>query len=109
MEFIEDHQPYAGQLGIVLQHAGEDPLGHHLQPGIRPDAGFGPHPVADRLARLLAQQLGKTLRHVARRQPAWLQQNDFAVDRPLGQDLQRQPRRFPRAGGCIKQNLGSVL
>ncbi len=109
MELIEDHQPHAGQLGIVLQHPGQDPLGDHLQPGIRPHAGFGAHPVTHRLPRLFTQQICQPLRDITGGDPARFEQNNFAVNSPLRQDLQRQPRRFPRTGGRSKQNLGGVL
>ena len=109
MELIEDHQPCAVKLGILLQHPGEDPLGDHLQPGAGPHAGLGAHPVADRLAGLFPQQLRQALRHVAGREPARFEQDDFAVDRPLRQDLQRQPGRFARTGWRVQQHLGGML
>ena len=87
VEFIQDHQPDAGQLRIVLQHAGEDPFGHHLKPRGRPHAGFGAHAVPHRLPRFFVQQFCQALRHVACGQPARLQQDNFPADVPVFQDL----------------------
>ncbi len=55
VELIEDHQSNVGQLGIALDHAGQDPLGDHLQARRCADAGLTAHPVAHRLTGLLAQ------------------------------------------------------
>ncbi|GAB7463589.1 hypothetical protein OUHCRE15_39210 [Enterobacter hormaechei subsp. xiangfangensis] len=105
MKFIKDHQPDAGQLRIVLQHTGENTFGDHLQPRGRSNAGFGAHPVPYRLARFFIQQFRQALRHIARGQPAWLQQDNFPADAPLAQNLQGQPGGFTRSGGRAEQNL----
>ena len=97
VEFIKDHQPHAGQFGIVLDHARQDPFGHHFEPGIRPDAGFRTHPIADRFAWFFIQQFSQPLRNVARRQATRLQQQNAPVDTAIVQNLQRQPGRFTRA------------
>ena len=105
MELIQDHQPDAGQLRIVLQHAGKNAFGDHFEARARPHAGLGTHPVTYRFARLFVQQLRQTLRHVARGQPARLQQDNFPADVSVFQDLQRQPGGLTRARRGIQQNL----
>ena len=109
VKFIKDHQPDAGQLRIVLQHTGENTLGDHLQPRGRSNAGFGAHPVPYRLARFFIQQFRQALRHIARRQPARLQQDNFPADAPLAQNLQGQPGGFTRSGGRAEQNLSRMF
>ena len=105
MKFIQDHQPDAGQLRIVLQHAGENALGDHLKARCRTHAGLGAHPVPYRFARFFIQQFREALRYVARGQPARLQQDNFPADVPLFQNLQRQPGGLTRPRRGIQQNL----
>ncbi len=105
VEFVEDHQRHAAQLGIALQHARQDAFRHHFQSGGRPDAVLAAHAKADGGAGLLAELLRQALRHVARRQPTRLQHNNAARQIGLSQQLQRQPGRFARAGRGRQQNL----
>ena len=83
MKFIEDHQRHAFQHRVVLKHAREYPFGHHLQPGLWPDAAFATHPESHRATRLLAELLRQPLRHITRRQPTWLQHDDPSWQRRL--------------------------
>ncbi|MNT30398.1 hypothetical protein D3C72_1661900 [compost metagenome] len=87
MKFIKDHQPHTVQLGIVLQHPGQDPFRHHFQPRRRTDAGFRAHTITHGFAGLFTEQFGQALRHIARRQPARFQQNDFPGNIALFEDL----------------------
>ena len=87
MEFIQDHQPHAGQFRIVLQHAGENALGNHFKARGRANAGFGTHPITYRFARFFVQQFRQSLRHVACGEPARLQQDDFSGNLPFFEDL----------------------
>ncbi|MNZ51000.1 hypothetical protein D3C78_688010 [compost metagenome] len=86
MEFIEDHQPHTVKLGIVLQHPGQEPFGHHFQARRRTNARFSTHTITDRFAGLFTEQFGQTLRHVTRRQPARFQQNNFPGNIALFED-----------------------
>ena len=63
MKLVKDHRRDAFQGGILLQHAGEDPFGDHLDAGRSAHPGLPADAVAHRLAHVLAQQGG----HIARR------------------------------------------
>ncbi len=58
VEFVEDHQADAFQRRIVLQTAGEDALGDHLDAGLRADLAVQADAIAHRLADALAQLAG---------------------------------------------------
>ena len=83
MKLIEDHQRHTLQHRIVLKHAREHPFGNHFQPGFWPDAAFATHPESHRGTRLFAELLCQSLRHITRRQPAWLQHDDTSRQRRL--------------------------
>lgn len=51
MEFVEDHQGDPLQRGVPLQAPGQNPLGHHLDPGRGADPAVETHPIADAPAR----------------------------------------------------------
>ena len=85
-----------------MQHAGQDPFGHHLKARGRANTGFGAHTVTHRLARLFTKQFRQALRHVPCGQPARLQQDNFPADSALFEDLQRQPGGFTCARRGVK-------
>ena len=101
MEFVEQDGRDALQRGIVKDHPGEDALGHDLDAGFCGNARLQAHAQAHRLADALAQRLGHALRGGARRQPAWLEQDDLAaLCERLAQQDERDTRRLARAGRC---------
>ncbi|MNN23036.1 hypothetical protein D3C81_1364190 [compost metagenome] len=87
MEFVEDHQRDALQLGILLQHAGKNTFGNNDQSGIRPAFAFGAHAVTHRLARLFSQLLCQPISHVFRRQSPWFEHDNLPRQPGSGQDL----------------------
>ena len=54
MKFIKQHNIHAGQLGILLQPAGEDPFGNNFQTGGRTGYLLAANTIANCLAHLLA-------------------------------------------------------
>ncbi len=99
MEFVEDHQADAVQRRIVLQPAGEDALGDHLDTGARPYPAFQADAIAHRLADAFAQFRGQALGGSASRQPARLQQQDALTGQPgFVQQRQGHPGGLAGAG-----------
>ena len=56
MDLVEDHGAHAGQLGVVLQAAGEDAFGDDLDLRAGTDPPLVTGLVADRLADRLTEQ-----------------------------------------------------
>ena len=101
VEFVEDHQPHTVQRGIVLQHARQHALGHHLDAGFRANAPFHAHAVADDLSDALA----KPRRHVPGRRPCGQAPRRQQQHPPTGHPRFVQKRRWHRrrlagAGRC---------
>jgi len=96
VELVEDDAADARQLGIGLDHPGQDALGHHLDARRGGDLRVAPDPVADRAPDRLAQGLGHALGAGAGGQPARLQHQDAAPG--PGQKRQRHPGRLARTG-----------
>ncbi len=90
VEFIEDDQRHAAELGILLQHPGQHPLGDYLEPGLAAGAALAPHPQADALAHLLPQLARQETRDVACRQAPGFQHDDAPGQPLLAHQLQRQ-------------------
>ena len=98
VELVEDHRADAGQLGVGLHHAGQDALGHHLDPrGLADLTAVAAHAVADGLARPLAQRFGHAFGGGAGGEAAGLQHQDAAPPARL-QHLQRHDGGLARAG-----------
>jgi hypothetical protein len=53
VELVKDDERHAGELRILLQHPGQHPLGHDLEPGLAAGAALPAHSQADALAHLL--------------------------------------------------------
>ncbi len=89
VEFVEEQRAHAFQHRVVLQHAGQDALGDHLDPrargGLVLEADAVAHGLADRLAELARHEQ----RGAARGHPAWFQHHDAAARQP-GRIQQRQ-------------------
>ena len=97
VEFVEDDEPGAGKLRILLEPAGEDALGDDLDPRFRRDAPLEAHGVANRSAHLLAQRLRHAVRGVARGKAAGLQHDDLLMLQPRCiEQLQRHARGLAR-------------
>ena len=98
VKLIEDQQLDPGKLGIALQHAGQDPFGDYLQPGIRADPALTADPIANLLPHRLAQLFGQKAGDVARRQATRLQHDDATRQAARLQQRQRQGGRFTGTG-----------
>ena len=61
MEFVEDQQAHAIQRRVVLQAAGEDAFGDHLDTRSGADFAVQPNAVADGFADLFTQFTGQSL------------------------------------------------
>ncbi|MNC56443.1 hypothetical protein D3C75_1060410 [compost metagenome] len=109
MAFIKNNQRDTLQFGVLLQHAGENALGHHLQPRMRPTFALGTHAIAHGLTRFFTQLLCQPISDVFCRQPPWLQHDDTPRQPGFCQDLQRQPGGFPGTGGGMQQHLWGRL
>ena len=95
MELVEQHCADPVEPRIVLDHAGEDALGDHLDAGLRRHLGVHPHPIADRLPHPLAQGGSHAGGGGAGGQAAGLEQNQLPLrPRPLEQ-RQGRARRLP--------------
>ena len=108
VELVENHQPVGLQRRVSLQAAGEQALGHHLDPGAGSEAAVEAHGVAHRAAYGLAQEFGHARRRRPRRQPARLQHQDAAVGEPrLVQEAQRHQRGLARTRRSLEHGGGA--
>src|SRR5204863_9530028 len=78
VEFVEQHRHDALQLGIIEDQAREYAFGDNLNAGLRRHFGAETHAQAHGIADVLAERLRHAVRGGARRNPAWLQHEDFA-------------------------------
>ncbi len=76
VEFVEDQAADARQIGVRLDHPGEDTFGDHLDP--RPGDRLAADAVADPGPDLLAQAFGQALGGGAGGDPARLEHQDAA-------------------------------
>ncbi|MNC24087.1 hypothetical protein D3C75_721290 [compost metagenome] len=109
VEFVEDHQGDAGQLGVLLQHPGQHPLGHYLEPGRGTGATLAPHPQPDALPHLLSELARQKARDVARREAAGLQHDDAAGQPVSAHQLQGQQGRLARPRGGLQYHAGVAV
>ncbi len=82
VELVEDQRADAVEQRVVLQHAGEDAFGDHLDAGARTDLRFEADAVADRLAGLFTACAGHEVRGRARGDAARLQHQQLAACKP---------------------------
>jgi len=82
MEFVEYHQADALERRIVLQTAGENPLGHHLDARLQSDAAVQADAIAHRLPDSLAQLIGHPLGSGASGQTPGLEHDDALPRQP---------------------------
>ncbi len=109
VELIEDDQGDAGELGILLQHPGQHPLGNDLEPGLAAGAALAAYPQANALAHPLPELARQKTRDIARRQTSGFQHDDATGQPVLAHQLQRQQGRFARAGGRLQDHAGMVV
>ena len=100
VEFVEDDGIDAGQVGAVLDHAGQNAFCHHLDPRVGRDGAVTAYPVAHGVAHRLAQGFGHPLGGGSGRQSARLQHHDA----PLGKARLQQGQRH--AGGLARAGRG---
>ncbi len=97
VKFVEDHTGHTGQLRVVLQPAGQDPLRHHLDPGGLGDLALKTDGVAHGLPHRLSQGLGHIAGRRGRCDTARLQHHDPSrLGRKQLQKRQRHPGGLAR-------------
>jgi hypothetical protein len=107
VEFVEQHGRDAVERGIVEDHAGEDALGHHLDPRPAADLRAEAHAKAHRLAHRLAKGLRHALGCGARGQPPGLQHDDLTSLHPgLVEQHERHARGLACAGRGHEHRIG---
>ena len=107
MEFVEDHQADAGQLGVGQQQTLQYSLGHHFDAGGGADSGFQADAITDGLTHRLAEQLGQAFGCGPRRQPPRLQQNDLLSCQPVAvQQRQRHQSGLAGTGRRLQHHTG---
>ena len=110
VELVEQHRRYAGQFRVVENHGGEHALGHHQDAGCVRLAAVHAHGVADRPARLLAEQGGHASGRGARGQTARFQKHDPAIARKRKvQQVERHQCCLARAGRRHENGLAASL
>ena len=109
VELIENDERHPGKLGILLQHPGQHPLGHYLEPGRGTGATLAPHPQPDALPHLLSELARQEARDVARREAAGLQHDDAAGQPVSAHQLQGQQGRLARAGRGLQDHAGVAV
>ena len=106
VEFIEDHQADAFECRIVLQAAGEDALGDHLDARVRADLAIESHLVTNQAAGLIPGQLRQAMRRHARGRATRLEHEDFLPSQPgLLEQRQRHNAGLARAGWCGEDSV----
>ena len=99
VDLVEHDQADAGELGVLLQAAGEDAFGHHLDAGRRSDAALVACLVADESADLGRREVGHAPGGSAGGQPARFQHDDAPPGEPrLVEQGERDDRRLAGAG-----------
>ena len=105
VKLVEDQGPDPLKAGIRLDHAGQDALGDHLDPGHLRYARLATNAIADRPADIL----GKRGRHGSRRgagcQPPRFKHDDATSDQARRQKGERHPRCLARARRCSQHGL----
>ncbi|MCY1285500.1 hypothetical protein D9M70_344420 [compost metagenome] len=110
VEFVEDHQADPFQRRVLLQAAGEDALGDHLDARARADFRLQADAVADRLADLLAQLAGQALGGGAGGQATRLQHEDALPGQPgFVEQGERHSSGLAGTGRCLQHGLVAGL
>ena len=105
MELVEKHRRDPRRGPILQDHAGEDALGHDLDPGLAPDPG--PRRTRSPIVSPTASPSVAAMRSAAARgQAARFQQDQLAaVDPRLGEEHERYARRLASAGRGDKNGV----
>ena len=99
MEFIEDDKRDAGEFGLVLQHACQDPLGHDLDPRRGGHTRLTADPVTDRATDLLSRKRRHVFGSAACREAARFQHQDpSTAETGISQEGLRDPRGLACTG-----------
>ncbi len=104
MEFVKDHRADTGQVGVVLQHAGQNALGHDLDTGGFADGAGTADAKAHGLPRFFAQGRSHAFGSCTRGKAARFQHQDAAGGQPRVQHRQRHARGLARTGGRLQHN-----
>ena len=98
MELVEHEDADAVERRIALKPSREDAFGDDLEARRAPDAPLAAHPIADRLAHVLAAQIGQPPRRGARRDSPRLEHHDRLAREPRRvEQRERNHRRLARA------------
>ena len=109
VHLVEDHRCHTGQVGVVLQAAGEHPFGHHLDAGGWADAPLVAGLVAHCAAHLFAEQRCHAPGCGTGGESARFEHHDAAVAEPgLVEQPQRHDRGLARARGRHDDRLVAV-
>ena len=105
MEFIEDHAGDVREIRVLLQHAGENALGDHLDERVPAHARVHPGPIADGLAHGFAQGVRHARRHRAGRDAARLEHQDLPSLEPRAREQgERDDGALARARRSVEQH-----
>ena len=107
VELVEDHGPDAGQGGIVLEHAGQDTLGHHFESRGRPDPGVVADTMTDEVAHPGSQLCGDPGGCGSGSDSSRLQHHDATVEPVRPEERRRNARRLAGAGRCVEDGAAS--
>ena len=108
VKFVKDHRADARQIRIVLQHAGQDPLGDDLNAGVFRHRRSAAHPKTDGLASLFAKAFGHARSGGAGGKAARLQHQDAALGQASVEHRQRHARRLARTGGRLQHHAAGL-
>ena len=107
VELVENETPYPAQLGIVLQHAGEDALRDDDNARRGSDAAVEAHPVADGPPHVFPQKRSHVAGGVARGHAPGLKHDDGTARQPFRlKEGERDAGRLARAGRRFEDAAG---
>ena len=99
MKFVEDQQPYVGELGIGLKAAREDPFRYDFDSRAGGDLGFETDAKPNSLPDIFPQCIGHPHGRHPRCKATGLEHDDLAAIQPgRGTQMQRDTRGFSCAG-----------
>jgi hypothetical protein len=108
VKLVEYQQPDPFERGIRLDSSRQDALGDHLDTAEGADPALEPDLIADAPAERLAEKCRHARCDHAGRRPAGLEDQDPAGSEPVFVEQgERDPGRFPRAGGRLQYGMTS--
>ena len=105
VEFVEQDRADAGQLGVVLDHPGQDAFGDDFDARRRRDLRFEADAIAYRLADAFTALRSHELGRRAGGDPARFEQQDLGAGKPAGVEQRGwHLRRLAGAGRCFQHH-----